>query len=323
MLVQRILEYEKAYPSSNLARDKDNSYLSTLIEGSYAYRRIPQLTALDKLSYDMAEAKNALLDDVVSLANKATYEVSELFGNTIGLYEERKGKLFDISLAKKRRISSKLQLLDILLEKTPFRLTDRFIPGHWGHVAIWVGDRSDIPELKRLGVWWELPRIEAEVRSKWGYRGPPIQELIEQGHGVLEALRPGVKLNTFSHFLNVDDLAVLRDNSLIDDQKKRYLLRAFAQIGKEYDFNFDVETHKRIVCSELAFVVFDDYAWPVAKSVGRYTVSPDHVAALALDNNDPFLPVLLFHDGKELPGEANRENFKYLLRGDYNDIKHE
>ena len=28
---------------------------------------------------------------------------------------------------------------DILLEKTPFRLTDKLIPGYWGHAAVWIG----------------------------------------------------------------------------------------------------------------------------------------------------------------------------------------
>lgn len=320
LLVNHILEFEKKHPDGRLAQDKDNSYLTTLIEGSYSYHRIPELTVFDSVSFDIDAAKNAIIDEVASLTDRVTYEVSEMFGNAIGLYDERKGKLFNMARDGKRQITATLQILDVLLEKTPFRLTDRFIPGYWGHVAIWVGDESDIPELKRLGVWQELPAIEAQARSKWGYKGPPFQRLIETGHGVLEALRPGVQLNTFSDFLNIDDLAVLRNSNHTDAQKKRYLLRAFAQIGKEYDFNFDVETHKRIVCSELAFVVYDDFDWPVAKSVGRYTVSPDHVAALALKEGDPFAPVLIFHDGEELPGKHNRKNLSFLLNGNYQEI---
>ena len=43
----------------------------------------------------------------------------------------------------------------------------------------------------------------------------------------LEALRPGVQLNTFAHFLNIDDLAVIRDSDISDEKKKYYLLNAF------------------------------------------------------------------------------------------------
>ncbi|MBW2187447.1 MAG: hypothetical protein JRG71_13950 [Deltaproteobacteria bacterium] len=319
-LVQQILEQEKNNPTSDLARDKDNSYLNTLIEGSYAYHRIPELTVKDVSASKTAAMQNAFTDDVVSLIDKAMSGVGSFFGNFLVLYEDHKGKLYQMSVNEQKKITNELQLLDILLTKSPFPLTDFFIPGYWGHVAIWVGDRDDIPELKRLGVWQQLPRIETEARKNFGYKGPSFQTLIEQGSGILEALAQGVVLNTFASFLNIDDLAVIRDDSLTDDQKKEYLLRAFAQIGKEYDFNFDVETNKRIVCSELAFVVYDDYDWPVEKRVGRYTVSPENVAALALEKDDPFSPILIYHDGKELPKSYHRENFKLLLESAYDSI---
>ena len=319
-LVQQIIEYENNNQSFDLIRDKDGSYLSTLIEGSYAYHRIPELTISDQIAFDTDSFENAFLDDVVSIGDAVTHEISESFGNTIGMYEQRKGKLFHMSLERQSAIKDELKLLDVLFEKTPFRLTDKFIPGHWGHVAIWVGDKNDITELERLGVWEELPGIEAEARANLGYEGPSFQGLIEQGHGVLEALRAGVELNAFASFLNIDDLAVIRDGGMTDAQKKKYLLNAFAQVGKEYDFNFDVETSNRIVCSELAFVVYEDYDWPVGKSVGRYTVSPDHVAALALEEGDPFTPILIFHDGQELPGGIHRVNLKNLLEGSYDEI---
>lgn len=319
-LVQHILKYEKNNPTGALALDKDNSYLNTLIERSYAYHRIPNLTAMEKIKFDTAEIQDSFLDDASSLTNRATFAVSEFIGNVIAQYEERKGKLYQMSVEEQEKIRNELKLLDILLTKSPFRLTDLFIPGHWGHVGIWVGDKDDIPELKRLGVWQQLPDIEAKARSNYGYSGSSFRTLIIQGRGTIEALEKGVELNTFASFLNADDLAVIRDVSLTDEEKKEYLLRTFAQVGKEYDFNFDVETHKRIVCSELAFVVYDDYTWPVEERVGRYTVSPENVAALALDVNDPFKPVLLFHDGKELPNRYHRKNFKLLLEGSYEKI---
>ncbi len=319
-LVQAILHYEQDNPSVPLALDKDSSYFDTLIEGSYAYRKIPELTFLDRVAVNLAAARTILHDDVFHLSYQAAQEVSARFGNTIGLYEERKGKLYGMPLDERKAVTDQLQLMDILLEKTPFRLTDRFIPGHWGHVAIWVGDSGDIPELKRLGVWDALPGIEADARKHLGYDGPSYQSLIEQDRGVLEALRTGVQLNGFSEFLNVDDLAILRDKNLNDARLKEHLLSAFAQIGKEYDFNFDIATQSKIVCSELVFVVFDDHAWPVEKSVGRYTISPDHVARLALREEDPLAPIVIFHDGKKLPNDQSRENLGRLLERDYDSI---
>ena len=119
---------------------------------------------------------------------------------------------------------------------------------------------------------------------------------------------------------NLDDLAVVRPDGLSDTQKRIYLLAAFAQVGKAYDFNFDVETNHTIVCSELAYVVFHDVDWPVEESVGRYTVSPDHIATLARSEGDPFTPVLIYHDGRALPAEHLHRNLDALLREDYDRV---
>ncbi len=119
---------------------------------------------------------------------------------------------------------------------------------------------------------------------------------------------------------NLDDLAVVRPDGLSDTQKRTYLLAAFAQVGKAYDFNFDVETNHTIVCSELAYVVFHDVDWPVEESVGRYTVSPDHIATLARSEGDPFTPVLIYHDGRALPAEHLHRNLDALLREDYDRV---
>ena len=39
-----------------------------------------------------------------------------------------------------------MQAGDILLEKTPFRLTDKMIPRYWGHATIWTGHYTISPD---------------------------------------------------------------------------------------------------------------------------------------------------------------------------------
>ncbi len=207
--------------------------------------------------------------------------VSLCFGNTVGLIEVRKGKLWkDAAVAGSAK--STLKPGDILLEKTPFRLTDSFIPGHWGHVAIWIGTEA---ELKELGIW-DDPAVK------------PYQTDIRAGKCIVEALRSGVTMNTVEHFLNIDDLGILRRDPALDrDTLRHHILLALRQVGKEYDFNFDVETTDKIVCSELAYVVYTDMVWPTAKALDRYTISPDNVAIKALGGG-PFRLVCFYHDGK-------------------------
>ncbi len=214
-----------------------------------------------------------------------TYGVSMGFGNLVGLAESRKGYLYNMETPEKEALIRDLKPLDVLLEKTPFRLTDKMIPGHYGHVAIWLGTEE---QLKDLHVWNQLPVA--------------IQEKVRSGHRIVEALRPGVQINTLEHFLNIDDFLVLRDTrpEVNDEYRRHAIMQAVAQVGKEYDFNFDVLTHERIVCSEIAYVVFSDIKWPLEETLRRYTISPDNVAQMAVGPKRIFEPVMMYYGGKRV-----------------------
>lgn len=212
-----------------------------------------------------------------------SYGASMGFGNMVGLVATRKGYLYDMEMSEKEALIKEMKPLDILMEKTPFRLTDKMIPGHYGHVAIWLGTEEQLKDLK---VWDQIPE--------------KIQNKIRSGHRIVEALRPGVEINTLEHFLNIDDFLVIRDKrpNITDEYRRKAILQAIAQIGKEYDFNFDVHTHKRIVCSEIAYVVFSDIKWPLEETLKRYTISPDNVVQMAINENRIFEPVILYYNGK-------------------------
>lgn len=213
-----------------------------------------------------------------------SHGVSMGFGNIVGLVQTRRGRLARLSESEQAQLAAELKPLDILLEKTPFRLTDKLIPGHYGHVAIWLGSEE---ELRAMGVWDEIP--------------PGLQTKIRAGHRIVEALRGGVTLSTLGHFLNIDDLLVLRDQRRLEPEYQRVAVRtALAQVGKEYDFNFDVYTDQRIVCSELAYVVFPDMPWPLERSLGRYTISPDNVAQVAVRQPAMLAPAVLYRDGRRI-----------------------
>ena len=198
--------------------------------------------------------------------------------------------------------------MDILLEKTPFRLTDKLIPGHFGHVAIWTGTKA---ELINLGVWNNeyIKRYANELLD-----GASVNP--KDGHQIIEALRSGVQLSTLDHFMNIDDFAILRPIFGKKDSKKltkEAIIMAFRQLGKKYDFNFDVNTTDKIVCSELAYVSFPSIDWPTQKTLGRYNISPDNVAQLAW-NNVPLQLILLYHDGKLVDETVQVEKMRELMK---------
>ena len=74
------------------------------------------------------------------------------------------------------------------------------------------------------------------------------------------------------------------------------------QLGKEYDFNYNVETTDKIVCSQLVYLAYTDIKWPTDKLIGRYTISPDNIALKVFDKDQLEL-VMLYHDGKHINQE--------------------
>ncbi len=113
--------------------------------------------------------------------------------------------------------------MDILAEKTHFTLTDKIIPGHFGHTAIWLGNRH---QLEKYGLWQQkFMKI--------------FQKDIEKGLCILETDRKGTHLKSLKDFLNIDELAVIRiknfKNTTINNKIITYQ-HALAQLGKKYDF---------------------------------------------------------------------------------------
>ncbi|MBQ1782672.1 MAG: Poxvirus G6 [Gammaproteobacteria bacterium] len=265
--------------------DPDIHYLNGLIEQSPSARQADSLSPLSGVGQTLRLFGVVGGDTLIGMKDEGVNLLSMLFGNAVGLVETRRGKLFgDETVAA--TVSDILQPGDILLEKTPFRLTDALIPGYFGHAAIWIGNEQD---LRQLGLW-EHPLVQ------------PHHAAIRTGHGVVEALRAGVELNPLSQFLNIDDLAVIRGQQMDDAQRAKVVLQALRQLGKSYDFNFDIATTDRIVCSELVYVAYTDTHWPTDRALGRFTISPDQIARKLFEDNELQL-VLLYLNGQPVNHE--------------------
>ena len=298
--IRRAIErFEAGRPSfASADEDSDFAYLAQLIDNSPSYNFVRKVRVGDVAALKLQAFSRIGEDSVAELQAGGMDVVSGLFGNTIGLYEARKGKLYEDPevLAKVR---ATLQPLDILLEKTPFRLSDKLIPGHFGHVALWAGTPE---ELQQLGVW------SHEVAG-------PHHELLASGHGVVEALRSGVQLSSLEHFMNVDDLVILRPVFTPEEREQQVresLVLALRQVGKEYDFNFDVDTTDKIVCSELAYISIPAVAWPTDEQLGRHTISPDNGAQMARENM-PLQVVLFYRAGQLVDPQEQLPLFNELL----------
>lgn len=280
-LRSKIIEYRAGCGAIPAESDPDpqTAWLRMAVEQSPSFGVMTSFLGTLSLAEAVEGAVDSVGDDLQLLGEHAVGGLSRFFGNSVGLVETRKGKLHG-----KREVMEAIRAVlrpgDILLEKTPFRLTDKLIPGHWGHVAIWLGTPED---LRGLGIWAD-PLVQRHAK------------VLERGRSIVEALRDGVQINGLDRFLNVDDLAVLRRPGLPRPSLAQHLLRCLRQVGKEYDFNFDVQSPDRIVCSELVYQVFIDIPWPTDRTLGRWTISPDQVARRSLTGD---LEVVdLWHDGR-------------------------
>ena len=263
------------------------AYLDILISSSMTYREIKNLSMDRLVSFKLTNRVDTVQDNFSEINELITGSISGSFGNLVGRVERRKGILFG-NREIEHYLVTHLQAGDILLEKTPFRLTDKLIPGYWGHVAIWTGTDE---ELRVLGIW-EHPSIK------------DYHEKLSAQRFVAEALRQGTVLSSLANFLNIDDLAVLRRKELSQAEKRAVLIRTFRQIGKPYDFNFNVESTDRIVCSQLIYIAYPDIVWPTEYIVGRYTVSPDNIASKSVET-DLFEVVVLIKDGEFIEEKEN------------------
>ena len=286
------IEWYEQHKQNNDIGFEGYQYISTLITNSPSYNMIKENDTSDMVNNKIEKITFDFIDTSKSVKNETTNLVSLLFGNTVGMVATRKGKLYD-SQEILSNTKSNLKAGDILLEKTPFRLTDSFIPGHWGHAALWIGDEQ---ELKELGIW----ENEAVV---------PYHEKIKNGKHIIEALREGVVINSMKHFLNIDDLGVIRDVNITDVERKNIILNAFRQLGKEYDFNFDANSCDKVYCSKLVYLAYGNVPWPTSRTLDRFVVNPDDIASYVVDDKS-FEIVMFYHDGKEI-----KENKKIVMKG--------
>jgi hypothetical protein len=64
-----------------------------------------------------------------------------------------------------------------------------------------------------------------------------------------------------------------------------------AQIGKNYDFNFNIESPDLIFCTELIFLVYEQIQWKTKRVAGHFTASPDYYILEALENSNLTIPL--------------------------------
>ena len=130
-------------------KDEEYLFLKDIIFSSPSYDYLKKINNSKLIVKKIGLAQVFISDLVIDFSQNSFNTLSKFFGNLTGAVSVRKGKMYSNEVLK-QEILKDLQPLDILLEKTPFRLTDKLIPGYFGHVSIWVGNGL---ELDSMGIW--------------------------------------------------------------------------------------------------------------------------------------------------------------------------
>jgi uncharacterized protein YycO len=181
---------------------------------------------------------------------------------------------------------------DVLVVRKEFAATNYFLPGHWPHVALYLGTRS---QLVRTGVGEEpyvstrLEQLAAATPTTAVIVPNPTHEWSGDADTaehpcVLESMKDGVRIRSVNSPFNSDSIVVVRPR-LPERDVATALARAFQHEGKPYDFDFDFSCSHRLVCTEVVYRAYDGVAgveFTLSKHAGRFALSAGDLLGMAL-----------------------------------------
>ena len=126
-----------------------------------------------------------------------------------------------------------------------------------------------------------------------------------------ESTQEGVIYSNSHSFAEGNTFAIIRPKSVTNEQNKKMLQVLKAQIGKNYDFNFNIESPDLIFCTELIYLVYEQIFWKTKRIAGHFTISPDQLVLEAFGNNNLFIP--LYSKKGQLIKDPNHLIIKKLI----------
>ena len=261
---------------------------------------------------------NNPLDVLEHKASNAWFPVQK--GVALGMASIRTvSRRYFISPADLKSAEQALMPGDIMLTRREWHLTNLGIPGYWTHAALHIGtleqmDRyfDELPLLNGRApsavIRDRFPQVYAALCQKDATGGLP---------SVIEALRPGVIVQTLEASATADSLAVLRPKVSRADRWQA-VVAALSHYGKPYNYDFDFRIDSALVCSQLVYKAYETIAGlhlEPTMSSGRLLLSPNELAIkydreMAGDNSE--FELVLFLDGINVGEVLNRsaEDFR-------------
>lgn len=210
---------------------------------------------------------------------------------------------------------------DILLERREWALTNVGIPGFWTHAALYIGT----PE-NRTQFFSTDPSVQKWLKER---NANSVDQFIEKtvpmiyrtglqkdnsGHtmSVIEAISPGVVFTSLEHSADCDSIAILRPR-VSNLSRAKAVITAFSHVGKPYDYDFNFNSDKALVCTELVYKSYDAgnpnsrFQLPIIETMGRPITPANEFAKHFTDTfgtSKQQMDLILFIDGNELKRKA-------------------
>jgi hypothetical protein len=186
-----------------------------------------------------------------------------------------------------------IEPFDVIFVFNGSRISGQNGEGYFGHMAIYMGSEA---QLRALGVW-DHPAVV------------PFHERIRAGYTSIEAIDAGVRVSTRAMVLDADGAAVFRPTGLTGARKRAAAIDFFTEVGKPFDFHFDLASNDRIYCTELIHNFLPELNFPVTLTYGRPSIWPDEVAAAAMTGGVP----MAFRRYAFADGDGWEKGDKWLL----------
>jgi hypothetical protein len=254
-------------------------------ETSRLRARTLQLTAATAAS-DLANRWNLRLEEAAR---------AELFA-PLAPREPKHGKGL-ITLKWVEKLRPFIQPGDILIIKANGYRAAGHLPGAWSQLALYVGTNGLL----------EQSALDQDIR---------VQRHLEQlatpdasGHhaAVISVDGNGVRLTSLESTIGeADSVAVLRPK-LRPVQRLEMVARAFEQVGKPYDYDFDFAHANKLLCSELVARALEGLVDFPLQSVGGQPVLTGEglVEYWASSEGGPKLEFVAYVHGDEVTGECD------------------
>jgi hypothetical protein len=177
---------------------------------------------------------------------------------------------------------------DIVVERRNWYLSNIGLPGFWPHAALYLGSSAEMSSF-----------LDADEAVTKAFGGPFTRALKKKhpkawaeydradhghAHRLIEAMSEGVVFTTAEHSFAADYAAALRPR-LSKLEVAKAIERAFGYFGRPYDFDFDFETDRSLVCSELVYKAYEPRAeftgikLDLVRVIGRPTLPPNVMIA--------------------------------------------